>query len=50
MQFFLWKLYETLTGQDSVVGYHALTLIVHILNATLVMLLVRRLTRDKDRW
>jgi hypothetical protein len=50
MQFFLWKLYETFTGQDSVVGYHALTLIVHILNATLVVLLVRRLTRAKDRW
>jgi hypothetical protein len=50
MQFVLWKWYETLTGQDSVVGYHALTLLVHILNATLVVLLVRRLTRDKDRW
>ena len=50
IQFFLWKLYETFTGQDSVIGYHALTLIVHILNAILVMLLVRRLTRDKDRW
>jgi hypothetical protein len=48
MQFFLWKLYETFTGQDSVAGYHALTLIVHILNATLVVLLVRRLTRAKD--
>ena len=50
MQYFLWKLYETLTGQDSVVGYHALTLIVHVVNATLVVLLVRQLTRAKDRW
>ncbi|CAG0935695.1 hypothetical protein TFLX_04544 [Thermoflexales bacterium] len=49
MQFVLWKLYETFTGQDSVVVYHALTLIVHILDATLVVLLVQRLTRDKDR-
>ena len=50
MQYFLWKLYETLAGQDSVVGYHALTLIVQVVNATLVVLLARRLTRDKDRW
>lgn len=50
MQFFLWKLYETLTGQDSVLLYHALTLLVHLINALLVMLLVRRLTRAKDRW
>src|SRR5512139_99369 len=50
MQFFLWKLYETLAGQDSVAIYHALTLVVHTVNALLVVLLVRRLTRDKGRW
>lgn len=50
MQFLLWKLYETFTGQDSVIIYHALTLIVHLFNALLVVLLVRRLTRAKDRW
>jgi hypothetical protein len=48
MQYFLWKLYETLAGQDSVVGYHALTLIVQVVNATLVVLLARRLTRRTD--
>src|SRR5512143_3059455 len=42
MQFFLWKLYEALTGQDSVILFHALSLIVHVVNALLVVLLVRR--------
>jgi chromate transport protein ChrA len=50
LQFFLWKVYETFTGQDSVMLYHALSVIVHIVCALLVMRLVRRLTRDKDRW
>jgi hypothetical protein len=49
MQFFLWKVYETLFGVDSVVGYHALSLLVHAIDATLVIVLVRRLTRS-DRW
>ena len=49
MQFFLWKLYETLFGADSVILYHALSLLVHTIDAVLVVLLVRRLTRA-DRW
>ncbi len=49
MQFFLWKVYESLTGVDTVVGYHALSLLVHAIDATLVVMLVRRLTRS-DRW
>ncbi|MBI5563576.1 MAG: hypothetical protein HY870_01685 [Chloroflexi bacterium] len=49
LQFFLWKVYETLTGVDTVVGYHALSLLVHVIDAMLVVLLVNRLTRS-DRW
>jgi hypothetical protein len=49
MQFFLWKLYETLFGVDSAVLYHALSLLVHTVDAVLVVLLVRRLTRS-NRW
>ncbi|MFN8596010.1 MAG: hypothetical protein U0559_07490 [Anaerolineae bacterium] len=50
MQFVLWKLYETLFGADSVVVYHALNLLVHVVDAVLVVALVRRLTRRSDRW
>lgn len=50
LQFFLWKLYETLTGVDTVVGYHALTLLVHAIDATLVVVLVKRLTRSDRGW
>ncbi|HZY42146.1 MAG TPA: hypothetical protein VFF59_09125, partial [Anaerolineae bacterium] len=49
MQFFLWKLYETVFGVDSVIFYHALSLFVHAIDAVLVVLLVRRLTHS-DRW
>ena len=50
LQFFLWKLYETLFGVDSVVLYHALSLLMHAIDATLVVLLVRRLTRSERWW
>ena len=50
LQFFLWKLYETLTGVDTVVGYHALSLLVHAIDATLVVVLVKRLTRAERWW
>jgi hypothetical protein len=50
LQFFLWKLYETLTGVDTVVGYHALSLLVHAIDATLVVVLVKRLTRSERWW
>lgn len=50
LQFFLWKLYETLTGVDTVVGYHALSLLVHMIDATLVVILVKRLTRSARWW
>jgi len=50
LQFFLWKLYETLTGVDTVVGYHALSLFVHAIDATLVVVLVKRLTRSERWW
>lgn len=50
LQFFLWKLYETIFNADSVWFYHALSLIAHALNALLVTVLVRRLSRRPDRW
>ncbi len=50
MQFFLWKVYESLTGVDTVVGYHALSLLVHAIDATLVVMLVKRLTRSNRWW
>ena len=50
LQFFLWKLYETFTGVDTIVGYHALSLLVHIIDATLVVVLVKRLTRAERWW
>ncbi|MBP7687184.1 MAG: hypothetical protein KA765_04730 [Thermoflexales bacterium] len=50
LQFFLWKLYETLTGVDTVVGYHALSLLVHAIDAVLVVLLIKRLTHSERWW
>ena len=50
MQFFLWKVYETITGVDSVVFYHALSLIMHVIGALLIVVLVRRLDKARDRW
>ncbi len=50
MQFLAWKLYETLAGNDSALLYHALNVILHLVNACLVALLARRLSDHKDRW
>jgi hypothetical protein len=50
MQFLAWKLYETITGNDSALLYHALNVILHMVNACLVVLLARRLSDHKDRW
>lgn len=50
MQFLAWKLYETIFGYDSALLYHALNVLLHMVNASLVMLLARRLSDRKDRW
>jgi hypothetical protein len=50
MQFLAWKLYETVFGHDSALFYHALNMVLHMVNAGLVMLLARRLSDRKDRW
>lgn len=50
MQFLAWKLYETLFGHDSPLVYHALNLVLHMLNAFLVVILARRLAEQRDRW
>ncbi len=50
MQFLAWKLYETIFGRDSALAYHALNLVLHTLNAFLVVVLVRRLTDRPRRW
>ena len=50
LQFLAWKLYEIVFGRDSAFVYHALNLIVHTLDALLVVFLVRRLTVRQDRW
>ena len=50
MQFFAWSLYETIFGRDSALAYHALNLILHTINALLVVALTRRLFARKDRW
>ena len=50
MQFLAWKLYELVIGNDSALLYHALNVILHIINACLVMLLARRLSDQKERW
>jgi hypothetical protein len=49
MQFFLWKVYETIFGVDSAMFYHALSLAVHAIDALLIVILVRRLDKDRDR-
>lgn len=46
MQFFGWKLYETLFGGDSSVIYHIFNLLVHVVNALLVTILARSVTKD----
>ena len=50
MQFLAWKLYETVFGNDSALVYHALNVILHMINAFLVVMLARRLADQKDRW
>ncbi len=50
MQFLAWKVYETFSGNDSALLYHALNVILHMLNAFLVVLLARRLSDHKERW
>jgi hypothetical protein len=50
MQFLAWKLYETIFGRDSALAYHALNIILHMVNAYLVVLLARRLSDRQDRW
>ena len=50
MQFLPWKLYETIFGNDSALAYHAWNVIVHMINACLVVVLARRLADQKDRW
>src|SRR5512139_1587456 len=50
MQFLPWKLYETIFGYDSALFYHALNVILHMVNAYLVVLLARRLSDRQDRW
>ena len=50
MQFLAWKLYATIFGHDSALVYHALNVILHMVNAYLVVLLARRLSDQKDRW
>ena len=50
MQFLAWKLYETIGGHDSALVYHALNVVLHMVNAYLVVLLARRLSDQKDRW
>src|SRR5512147_2547072 len=48
MQFLAWKLYETIFGHDSAPVYHALNVILHMVNAYLVVMLARRLSDQKD--
>ncbi len=43
VQFFAWKLYETIFGRDSVAVFHGLSVLVHIVDALLVALVARRL-------
>ena len=50
MQFFLWKVYETFFGGDSVVLYHALSVTAHVINTWLVMVVVRRIIDRRNRW
>jgi hypothetical protein len=50
MQFLAWKLYETIAGNDSALLYHALNVILHMINACLVVVLARRLSDHQDRW
>src|SRR3974377_1943874 len=50
LQFLAWKLYETIAGNDSALLYHALNVVLHLVNACLVVLLARRLSDHKERW
>jgi hypothetical protein len=50
MQFFLPKLYEVLFSNDSAMMYHAFSIVVHAINALLVVYLARRLTDRRRPW
>ena len=50
MQFLAWKLYEMISGHDSALLYHALNVLLHMVNAGLVVALARRLSDHRDRW